>query len=407
MRKLLLIIMRKLLLIIMIAFLSVSIDGQSNKSVVLQNANVIDVATGKTSLLNIKLKNGKISKVSSKKIKGKSKIDLKGKYVMPHLWDMHVHFHGDSSKMEKHLKAGVLGVRDMGAFGQEEFDFLKKNTSWKSSKKSIPKTYYAGYMYSSEQCYKEHKSVKTLEALKDIIKVQKKNKLPFFKIHNCFPKKLFPKLQKLAKKEKIQIVGHIPQGFDPIEFAKLGVSSIEHTDIILRALMFRKPEPTKSIAEAIKILEGDYLDKLADVLVQNNVALTPTLVTYENYVNTLPEKQKPLGKALFGKIKMFTKRLSDKGVLLLAGTDLGLEGIKPGKSLIRELELMVESGITTQEALKTAIINPAKYLRLSKSSISKKSKADFIVLEKNPLEKITNLKNIHAIVINGEYKVSK
>ena len=398
--------MRKSVIVILVALCCLSVKANIGKSLVIRNANVIDVASGKIRLLNIKIKKGKISKASSKKIRGSNWIDLKGKFVLPHLWDMHVHFHGDADKLEEHAKAGILGVRDMGAFGKAEFDFLKKLTSKANQNETSPTTYFAGFTHNGRACeVPQHNSIDTAQELRNAVDFQTKNSLLFFKIHNCFPASLFPELLRLAKKENLKIVGHIPQGIDPIEYAKMGVSSIEHIDIIVRALSFRKNRPAKSITEAIEVLEGEYLDKLADALIENDVALTTTLVTYENYVNNLPEKQKPLGNAVFKRLKKFTKRLSDKGVLLLAGTDLGLLGIEPGTSLIRELELMVESGISPRYALKTATFNPAKYLGVSGLSINKGSKASFIVVEKNPLANIGNLKTIHAIVKNGEYRV--
>lgn len=401
--------MKQFLLIAIIVIFSASTgSGRNAESLVIQNANVIDVASGKMQLLNLKIEDGIIQKISSKPLKGAKKIDLKGKYIIPHLWDMHVHTHEDLSKLENLAKAGILGVRDMGVFGQDEINFLQKQISSEATSKNlIPNIFYAGFIHNGKACeVKEHRSVDTISELKESIAFQKKNNLTFFKIHNCFPASLIPDLRELSKKEKLKITGHIPQGIDPIEYAQLGVSSIEHIDIIMRALLFRKKDPAKSIEEAVKILETDYLDRLAMALVENKVALTPTLVTYENFVKSLPEKQKPLGKALFKKLQNFTKRFSEKGVLMLAGTDLGLPGIEPGESLIRELKLMVDSGMTPLEALQTATVNPVKYLHLPKSSIAEKSKANLIILDKNPLEKIENLEGITAVIKNGKYKIT-
>lgn len=396
--------MRKILFLVLMLAFTFSASGQETSGLVLENAKVIDVETGKIELLNVKIKNGRIAKVSRKRIKGERKFDLKGKYILPHLWDMHVHIQGDKTKLEKLVRFGVLGVRDAGTFERENLNRLIKWSSSNTKNKFLPKIYNAGFIHNGSPCeVKEHQTIDNEADLKKNISFQKENGIGFFKIHNCFPEDLFAKLGKLGKKENIKVFGHIPEGFDPIEYARLNVSSIEHMDIILRALSFRKKDPLK-LPDAVKLLDGEYLDELGKVLIENNVALTPTLVTYENFINTLPENQRPLATPILKRLQQYTKRLSDQGVLLLAGTDLGLPGIEPGRSLHRELELMVEAGLTPLEAIKTATINPAKYLGIKDFSVSKKSAADFIILNKNPLEDIKNLKNIHAVVRDGSIK---
>ena len=397
--------MKKLILIAIILIAHLSISGQRSNSLILENANVIDIDSGKIQRLNIKLKNGRISKISKKRIRGGRKINLNGKFVIPHLWDMHVHIQGDKTKLEKLADYGVLGVRDAGTFERENLVSLIKWSSSDYSKEFIPKIYNAGFIHNGSSCQvKMHETVDTKTDLEKAFSFQKEKDIKFFKVHNCFPDSLLKNLGKLGKKENIRVFGHIPEGIDPIEYAKMNVSSIEHIDIILRALAFRKNNPLP-LPEGVKLLDGKYLDDLAEVLIENKVALTPTLVTYENFIKTLPEKQRPRAIPILKRLQKYTKRLSDKGVFLLAGTDLGLPGIEPGKSLIRELELMVESGLTPTEALKTATINPAKYLGIKNLPISKGNPADFIILDKNPLKKIEHLKEIDSIVKNGSIKI--
>jgi imidazolonepropionase-like amidohydrolase len=93
------------------------------------------------------------------------------------------------------------------------------------------------------------------------------------------------------------------------------------------------------------------------------------------------------------------------GVRLLAGTDIGNPFLYPGFSLHDELELFVQAGLTPLEALKTATVNPAKYLGLSRSlgTIEKGKVADLVLLEANPLANIRNTQKIAAVVVNGSY----
>jgi imidazolonepropionase-like amidohydrolase len=102
------------------------------------------------------------------------------------------------------------------------------------------------------------------------------------------------------------------------------------------------------------------------------------------------------------------KTMKDAGVKLLAGTDTSpnpyaIPGLFPGFSLHDELTLYVEAGLTPMEALQTATRNPAEFFGLSNElgTIEKGKLADLVLLDANPLQNITNLDKINAVVLNG------
>jgi imidazolonepropionase-like amidohydrolase len=94
------------------------------------------------------------------------------------------------------------------------------------------------------------------------------------------------------------------------------------------------------------------------------------------------------------------------GVGLLAGSDSGASNnfTFPGWTLHRELELMVESGLTPMQALQTATYNPARYLgELDRSGTVEAGKAaDLVLLNANPLTDIRNLEEPEAVVLTGK-----
>ena len=103
--------------------------------------------------------------------------------------------------------------------------------------------------------------------------------------------------------------------------------------------------------------------------------------------------------------------LHKAGVPFLAGTDTpaGVH-IFPGFSLHEELELLVEdAGLTPLQALQAATINATKFLRLSDSlgAVEEGKIADLVLLKANPLENISNTRNIAAVVVNGRYLSQK
>ena len=94
----------------------------------------------------------------------------------------------------------------------------------------------------------------------------------------------------------------------------------------------------------------------------------------------------------------------DKGVKILSGTDIPNFGLVAGKSLHHELELLVDSGIPTQDVIRIATRNGAESLGISNNTgtIEKGKQADMIVLPSNPLEDISNIKDIEMVISNGK-----
>jgi imidazolonepropionase-like amidohydrolase len=93
------------------------------------------------------------------------------------------------------------------------------------------------------------------------------------------------------------------------------------------------------------------------------------------------------------------KDAADAGLLVVAGTDKGV----PGFSLQREIELYVEGGMTPLQAIQTATIMPARAMGLDKElgTIETGKRADLVVLDGNPLERISAIRSAHWVVSNG------
>ena len=97
------------------------------------------------------------------------------------------------------------------------------------------------------------------------------------------------------------------------------------------------------------------------------------------------------------------RALNKAGILLLAGTDVGVPLQVPGISLHVELERLVEAGLTPLEALRTTTLNPARVLDMTDSlgTVEAGKLADLVLLDANPLADIRNTQKIRAVVANG------
>jgi imidazolonepropionase-like amidohydrolase len=117
--------------------------------------------------------------------------------------------------------------------------------------------------------------------------------------------------------------------------------------------------------------------------------------------------QRALIKAGFEMNKINLKKLSDGGVRIALGTDSGGAADRffiQGYSEHREMELMVQSGLTPMQVIQSFSKGASEALGIDKEfgTLAKGKTADLLVLEKNPLENITNMRSIQTIYLGGK-----
>jgi len=116
------------------------------------------------------------------------------------------------------------------------------------------------------------------------------------------------------------------------------------------------------------------------------------------------DEDNQISRVGFRKQMEIIRLMRQAGVEFIAGTDVLNPYCFPGFSLHDELALLVEAGLTPLEALQAATINAARYQSKEKElgTVEKGKIADLVLLDSNPLEKITNTQKINAVVINGK-----
>jgi imidazolonepropionase-like amidohydrolase len=182
------------------------------------------------------------------------------------------------------------------------------------------------------------------------------------------------------------------------------------------------------------VREKDMDDELVQAIVKRRVVIMPTLQNAERGRNTAPPPslaawlngpaRDAIGSDLVAKIlaaysgrtaaqasaareryailQRSLKKLSDAGARIVLGGDTGLQDDPFGFAEHRELELMVDAGMTPMQAIVAATSSGAEYLRLRDAGILAPGKrANFIVLDANPLDDITNTRRIAQVFLNG------
>lgn len=177
------------------------------------------------------------------------------------------------------------------------------------------------------------------------------------------------------------------------------------------AVSIMRERKTASIT-TLAVYESHSRRRLADLAFLRAPLLTQTmppqfveeLTTYASRSLSAKEKTAVDQWSLRFKAAMANaKRLSDAGILLVAGTDVPGPGIYYGEALHRELELLVEAGLTPLQALSTATRNAAVFMSEESQwgTVAPGRKADLLIVSGNPAARISDTRNIELVMQAG------
>ncbi len=435
----------------------------------IKNVNVIDPLEGLKKGVNVVVKGNKIhriGKVGELKLSPKNVIiDGKNKYLIPGLWDSHVHFYFDQQLAlhmpELFLSKGITSVRDTGgAF--HYMDSIRQNALMHP--KTHPRVKIAGPLIDGNfNVYNgsvlPELSIRTRDVRESIAETEKLvvKGVDFLKAYEMLSPEQFEAIAAIAAREKLRLAGHVPLSMEITHAISLGLNSLEHIkNLELEAvknsdsmlLARRDMLHNKSLLSgrqlranihraqkqfAVDNIAPDAYQNILDTIKKYNSYQVPTLSIYKVPIykifrepfwrksfELLPkttrdqweksllgsnDKINQAQKAFSDWIQKTTGAMAEAEIPLMAGTDTPLGYLTPGFSLHYELELMVESGLTELQALTTATLQPAKYFRMEDSLglVKKDYIADLILLNENPLEEIARTRDIYAVIKDGNF----
>ncbi len=376
-------------------------------------------------------------------------IDGKGQYLIPGLWDMHVHsafgdwFPGGRDViLPLFIANGVTGVRDMGG----DLPILLKWRKQIAAGEILgPRMVVSGpmldaFLPSGKLRFPSSVAVSTPASAVAAVDSLKKQGVDFIKVQSVISHDAYLAAAAEAHEQGLPIVGHVPDKVRIAEVISAGQKSIEHLMGIFEGC---STEEDKFIAGqgSLQLLLTTYDAKRCDsaisLLAKNHVWQAPTLAWQRGgtFLDQLDWKHQPLDEyvpaywrdvtwrrfhdemmpdlqkdSLEARREYFDRNLKmvgamhRAGVPFLAGTDAapGIY-IMPGFSLHDELANFVEAGFTPMESLQTATSNPAKFLGLESTlgSIEPGKIANLVLLTADPLTDIHNTKKISAVIVNG------
>ena len=382
-------------------------------------------------------------------------LDAHGQYLIPGLWDMHVHsafgdwFPGGREVILPLFVAnGVTGVRDMGGDLPVLFEWRKQIAAGKlvGPRMVVSGPMLDGYLPGNKLRFPSSVPITTPESAVAAVDSLKSEGVDFIKVQSVISRDAYLAAAAEAHKQNIPIVGHVPDKVRISETISAGQKSIEHLMGIFEGCSTEEGKFTRGEGNLKLLLstsDQSRCEAIIRSLAQHQVWQCPTLAWQRGgtFLDQLDWKHQPLDKYVPAPWRDVTwRRFNDEmmpdlkrdplalrqeyfkrnlqmvgamhhaGVPFLAGTDAapGIY-IMPGFSLHDELANFVEARFTPMESLQTATSLPAKFLEQEKSfgSIEPGKIADLVLLTANPLRDIHNTRKISAVIANGRLFVRK
>ncbi len=437
----------------------------SAQPLVIRHATVIDMTGAKPHKNFTVLLDGNRILAAGKRIKpppGAQIIEARGKFLIPGLWDMHMHLGMPEVFFPLLVANGVTGVREM--FSGIPLPLIQQ---WRS-RPDVPRIVASAFldgplMLSAPSIPPGAIAVATADQARFAVRLLAQSGYDFLKVYNDLPRDAYFAIAQESRAVGIPFAGHVPEAISPAEAAQAGQRSQEHLINILLACSTREEELR---AERISIMNSDRLsgeerlrllgfpkpDGLLDTyseqkaaalfntFVQTGTWQVPTLALLNGFVHGdelvsdprvryLPESWRKTAhprdkyymqdltprqfdelvvqiRALLDRHKKLVGDMHRARVEFLAGTDTSLTNpLIPGVALHQELALLVESGFTPMEALQIATRNPARYFGVLNrlGTIEAGKEADLVLLDADPLSNIHNTEKIQAVIMRGRY----
>jgi Amidohydrolase family len=438
-----------------------SLPVKPNVEVVLiTSVSLVDAEKGVVSEpRDVFIRDGRIARIAKAgnrcQSAGCRQVDGGSKFLMPGLWDLHVHLEAYSDPKNPDLAPskwyaplamsyGVLGLRDLGSRTDK---ILALRSAWISQREMgepAPLLKVAGQSFSGKQPWGtfDHTLIpETPEQAGEMVRMQLARGVDFIKVHDFLAPEIYAAVTQAAVAEGRGVIGHLRPYSGPLESAAAGQRDFDHLPPELLAYCGPDGEAaTNAFYDGWYAGGPGYYERSMtalykparckpqfDALAMASVSVTPTLSvrapvrarTFDAARRYLPygQMQKcsdskrfrddagPNLDAYLGMISNVVKELVSSEVIILAGTDGSPESCGvPGLILLDELQYLVDAGLSRQQALYSATRGAALKAGVpDHGRIVEGALADLVLLEGNPLEYLQTLEEPLAIISAGRH----
>ena len=417
-------------------------DGQDGGSIAIRNVSVIDARApepkaDRTVVIqgNRIVAEGPADSVTVPE--GARVIDGSGKFLIPGLWDMHVHLTmpGGRDVLPLYVANGVTGVRDMASYW-EPLQAMRRDIA--SGALVGPRIISSGPYLEGGDVPIPHLLVKTPADAQPAVDSLIKLGVDFIKVHGQLTPESYYAIARAARARRIPFAGHVSRTIGAINASDSGQASIEH---ILSIPNPCTPAEVTELAPRFPVQAAlgrcDTTDQapLYERLQRNGTWVVPTLVAQlevsrwpkrdlpgDSVGHFLPDSLRTYVAGIFPMVdsvppdadvngaKLFARRVTVTGALfragvgVMAGTDAPLRNSPPGFGIHEELLHFTQAGLTPFEALRAATYEPARFLGAfdSLGTVETGKVADLVLLSANPLADIRNSSRTVYVIANGK-----
>ncbi len=433
----------------------------SAQATAITDVTVIDAVKGLRSSQTVIFQGDQITAVQpvGQEFSANQVINGSGKFLIPGLWDFHVHLSYDDRLTQAmpglFLSWGITSVRDTGGLINKIVPIVE---AMRAEDAVAPRVFFAGPLLDGNDVVYDGNgrpeigiSVPTPEQARATVRELANLGVNFIKVYEMTSPEVFAALVETARALDLPIDSHVPLSMRASEAGPF-VDSIEHLRNIemdcagnsaellsKRIELLQNPDgiPGAELRSLLHNLQrlpavANYdqsvcdrtIAALADTMMvptlrlnsitaappylkedwDEALARVPDAVQQEWSAQVATSRAAGGGATPFAEWSLFlTRRMHEAGVPIGAGTDTPINISIPGYSLHSELEMLVRAGLSPLEALGAATLKPAEYFSLDAilGSIEVGKRADMVLLDANPLDDIRNTKRISLVISKG------
>lgn len=424
--------MRRLTLLLVGLGCAVAWGRAQTPTTLIRHASVVDVARGRILRDHAVLVRGdRIEHVgpddaAADKPTATLQIDAQGRFLLPGLWDMHIHALWDpivtTTVLPLLLTQGVTGVRDMGG----TLEVLQAaRTGIVDGTLRSPRLVAAGPILDGPHPVDPSVSiaVETEAGARVAVERLARAQVDFIKVYTLLPAPAFRAVMAEATRRGLRVSGHVPGDVSPVEAAEAGMHSIEHMRAELGGFCTRATEaacapaiaafrangtwqvPTLAVRRARAYLDDPGWASDPRLAVEPRTLREAWLAARRRRIQQKGEAGFRTMREEFDDERWLAGHLHRSGVRLLAGSDAGADFSFHDYGLHDELSQLVQAGLSPLEALQAATTSAATFLRKESRTgqVITGADADLVLVDDDPLANITAAGRIHGVMTRGTW----
>jgi imidazolonepropionase-like amidohydrolase len=338
--------------------------------------------------------------------------DANGLTLLPGLIDSHFHIDGDDGLPSRYLTHGVTSLRDPGQW-IEAYDNARKRSD------PVPRLFLCGpHLDSPPPAYpKDSYIVRDAEETRLAVNRFADDGASAIKVYFRLPLALIRVALETAHSRGLPVTSHL-EIVDATDVIRAGIDGVEHATSFGTALLpLRDAEKYRQavLADNNARREGRYevwnvidLDSprarsLFKLIAERGVVVSPTLAVFER--RTGDKDTTAMHVHAFKQMEAFVGRAFRAGAHVVVGSHSDVPHAERGWAYQREMELLVESGLTPMQVIVAGTMENARFFRIADrlGSIQVGKLADLVLVDGDPLKDISNMRKVRRVMLNGQW----